>query len=213
MTAFIASSASRNARPTFPSDNLYTGQFNVKATERALFGEVSYELFPRLTATAGVRVFGNKVSIVAVGDGLLNGGPTTDARKTDQSSATPKFALAFQATPDVLLYAQAAEGYRIGQNNLTPATDPTSKLAIPGSYGSDSLWNYELGLKSSLFDRKLIANIALYYIDWRNIQLKSLSATGFSFISNAGTARSKGVEAELRFRPSDLLPVFRPLIT
>jgi outer membrane receptor protein involved in Fe transport len=185
----------------FPSDTLLEALYRLKTTEKALFGQVDYEVLPRLTATAGVRLFENFAGAEATADGLLNGGPTFDERSAKENAATPKFGLSYQATPDVMIYGQAAKGYRVGQNNLLPLVDPATGAPIPAFYGSDSLWNYEVGLKSNLFGRKLTANISLYYIDWTNVQLPSISVSGFKYIDNAGDARSKGVEAELRLRP------------
>ena len=52
---------------------------------------------------------------------------------------------------------------------------------VPKGYGADSLWNYELGMKSSWFERRLTVNMAAFDIDWSNIQVSGRDPTG-SFV-------------------------------
>jgi len=180
----------------FPSDALYSDDIRFRTIEKALFGEASFRFTPRFTVTAGARLFSDSVRFAIDAEGLLNGGVSSVQRRTKDEALSPKFALRFEPTDRLTFYAQAAKGYRIGQNNLTPITDPVSGLPIPADYGPDSLWNYEVGAKTQLFNRKLRLNLALYHIDWRDIQLQVQSAAGFQFLDNAGRARSRGVEVE-----------------
>lgn len=189
----------------YPTDQSLFGFYNVKSIEKALFGELSYNITEKLKATAGVRLVWNHVTLFSQADGDLNGGLSVLDRSSKDDAVTPKFALSYQATRDVLLYAQAAKGYRVGQNNLTPLNDPTSGLPIPPNYKSDSLWNYEGGIKSTILGGRVTANASVYYIDWKNIQLKTLSATGFSYVGNAGTAESYGAELELHGKVTSAL--------
>lgn len=68
-------------------------------------------------------------------------------------------------------------------------------------YRSDSVWNYEVGAKTSWLDRTLIVDGAAYYIDWKNIQQQIRISCGASFIGNAGAAKSEGFELEMHARP------------
>jgi iron complex outermembrane receptor protein len=77
-------------------------------------------------------------------------------------------------------------------------------LAPPGfeSYDQESSWNYELGAKSAWLDDRLSLRVALFYIDWDDLQLnQSLGVPGQFYIANAGGADSKGVELEVQGRP------------
>jgi hypothetical protein len=96
-----------------------------------------------------------------------------------------------------MFYATASQGFRPGGANqvIGLSADLTP-------YRSDSLWNYEIGSKFTLLDRKLTLNLAAYQIDWTNIQVSGRTTNGaFSFLSNAGAARIRGVEAEAFLRP------------
>jgi iron complex outermembrane receptor protein len=185
----------------FPSDHLFSALSDIPSTEKAVFGEVSYAFSSKWTATAGARAFHNDLEQTTSAEGIFNGGDSLVSRAKSESAITPKYALAYEAAPNVHLYGQAAKGYRVGQNNLTPPTDPTSHLPIPQSYQPDSLWNYEVGLKSTWLDRRAVLNLAVYDIEWKNIQLQATSASHYNFIDNAGQARSRGVELELRLQP------------
>jgi outer membrane receptor protein involved in Fe transport len=76
--------------------------------------------------------------------------------------------------------------------------NPNITLADTRSFHSDSLWNYELGTKTTWLDHRLTVNAAAFYIDWKNIQQGVLLPCGFQFIANAGAAVSKGAELEVR---------------
>jgi len=175
-----------------------------KVQEEALFGEVSYDILPQLTATVGLRVFKDDLSKNQTIGGTLEA-PSAAISHDNESSATPKFNLSYKLSPTSLIYAQAAEGYRIGQSNPA-AVDPISHQVIPGSSRPDSLWNYELGEKSTFLDGHLLVNADVYYIDWSNIQLNELTVpSGLNYIGNAGEAHIKGAELEVRARPIEPL--------
>lgn len=183
-----------------PSDIISLSDETVRIREEALFGEVSYEILPGLTATAGVRLFQDHLFKVQTIGGTLEPASMTTSN-VSESSATPKFNLSYHLSPNELVYLQAAEGYRIGQPNPVPE-DPISHEAIPAASTPDRLWNYELGEKSTFLDGRLMVNASVYFIDWSNIQLNELTQpSGINFIGNAGVAHITGAELEVRARP------------
>jgi outer membrane receptor protein involved in Fe transport len=183
-----------------PSDIVSLSNEQVEIREEALFGEVSYDILPQLTATAGVRAFEDRLIKFQQIGGTLNP-PSSNHQNVGESQATPKFNLTWHVAPTSLVYVQAAEGYRIGQTNPVP-DDPISHEPIPAASSPDQLWNYELGEKSTFFDGRLLLNAAIYYIDWRNIQLNELTKpSGINFIGNAGDAVIKGLELEVDAKP------------
>lgn len=185
-----------------PSDIVSLSDNREHIREQALFGEVSYDILPDLTATAGLRVFQDKLDKHQIIGGTAQP-PSDTILKVKESSATPKFNLSYHIDSDVMLYAQVAKGYRIGQPNPV-ADDPVSHQPIPAASSPDSLWNYELGEKGTFLDGRMILNASIYYIDWSNIQLNQLTIpSGINFIGNAGEAHIKGAELELQAQPSD----------
>ena len=80
---------------------------------------------------------------------------------------------------------------------LTTTCNPNILLQGPTTYGSDSLWSYELGEKSEFFHHRLLLNLDGYLEDWYHPQLPT-NIAGFGFTVNGGDARIKGVEGQLK---------------
>jgi iron complex outermembrane receptor protein len=177
----------------------------------ALFGEVTWEVTDRLVATAGLRWF--DFDIIQDASRLVDfqsvpgpgRGPTF---KFGESGTTGRLNVGYDLTDDVLAYVQIAEGFRAGGPNDQTAAS-IANVQIPAGFGSDSIINYELGLKTSLLDRRLTLNGAIYQIDWEDIQVSQFanSASGlrFTYRGNGGKAKVQGVELEMTARPSESL--------
>jgi outer membrane receptor protein involved in Fe transport len=101
----------------------------------------------------------------------------------------------FHITDDVMAYARVATGYRPGGPNVGVA-------GVPPQVDADTLVNYEIGLKSELLDRRAMLDVAVFYIDWSDIQITVVDpATNISYNANAGSARSRGVELTSTYSP------------
>ena len=107
--------------------------------------------------------------------------------------------VSYSMTDDMMFYGSAAQGFRPGgANNVIGLAEMLT------GYESDSLWNYEVGMKSSWLDRDLQFNAATYLIDWSNMQVRGRTTDGaFSFLSNAGSAQMIGLEMESGWRITD----------
>ena len=79
---------------------------------------------------------------------------------------------------------------------LTTSCNPNILLQGPTTYGSDSLWSYELGEKSSFLHHRLIVNLDGYLEDWYHPQVPT-NIAGFGFTVNGGDARIKGIEGQV----------------
>lgn len=174
--------------------------------ERALFGELSYEIVPDLTFTAGGRLFDFKleqVSTAIVRAGGAAGAGVGPTLHTKDNGLIGRFNLAYKLSDQVNTYVQVAQGYRSGGTNDQTAAE-LAGVSIPDGYGSDSLWSYEWGVKTTLLDRKLFLNGAVYYIDWSDIQVSQQASNGtvsFGYTGNGGKGEVKGIEMTLEARP------------
>ncbi len=191
--------------------NTFFGRIrNIEIDQEAVFGELSYDLLENLTATAGVRWFQSSITSFETNDKPFAGFPPDDGPQfetigSSDNKVTFKFNLAYQVTPDRLVYFTAAQGFREGGVN---GAGIPAVAQIPRGFGPDSLWNYELGTKTSWFDNRLVLNGALYFIRWSNIQVEGQDATGaFTFRRNAGKASVDGVEIEVTAMPTDGLTI------
>lgn len=70
-------------------------------------------------------------------------------------------------------------------------------LQAPATFSSDSVWNYEVGEKSELLDKRLILNVSAYYERWTNPQIAT-NLAGFGITANGADARIYGLEAEMQ---------------
>ena len=74
------------------------------------------------------------------------------------------------------------------------------------AYGTDTLWNYEVGVRTSWLDNRLTANAVVYYIDWTDIQLRTFDLVSLGQkIQNAGKVEIFGLETEIDFQMTDNL--------
>jgi iron complex outermembrane recepter protein len=180
--------------------------------ENAVFADGTLNITDKLRANAGIRV-----SYVSQDFLQSNHGPNVGTSSAAQSQVTgqlsetpitPKFSLQYFHTPDNLIYATAAKGFRAGGVNqvLTSSTSGflfglfgLTSAPFPRTYESDSVWNYELGAKFRLWDGKAQINTAAYQIDWKNPQV--FAFTGDGAVVNADSARVRGAELEGQVRP------------
>ncbi len=171
-------------------------------TNKAVFGEVSYDVTDRFNLVAGARVFELKrdaqnTLLADVFGRPLGPGPLLES---DFSDVVWKFQASYDLTEETLVYATYSEGFREGGEN-----SPALTGNIPPTYDPDVVSNYEIGIKSELFDRQLTLNSAVYYMKWDGIQVATFDDTGaFTFISNAGKAELYGIEIEGTARPNAL---------
>ena len=100
-------------------------------------------------------------------------------------------------SPDLMVYARLASGYRPGGPNVNAGS-----FGLPSTYHHDTTENYEVGLKGDAFEHALSFDASLYYIDWKNIQLSLFSASsGQNYNANGGSAKSEGLEISTEWKP------------
>jgi len=197
-----------NADPTtgeviYPLQTATIRFIDDKLKQVAGFGEVSWDITSRFNLTAGGRYFKYTKDIYGetTVPSILVGARVTPLThvESDEDGWVFKFNGSYKITDNVMFYAEAAQGFRPGGANQVLGLD-----AAFTPYGSDRLWNYEAGLKTTSFDRRLFLNVDVFQINWSDMQVTARTPNGaFSYITNAGKARIRGVEAEGTLRPMD----------
>jgi iron complex outermembrane receptor protein len=219
------------SRPDFLAARRLTGlpdavfsQFGsiARTYELAGFGELTYHLTDKISATGGLRYgkYGGTVDVKRGFNtdyftyalfgfpGLLAKGITEPftTKYPSASKVSWKASLSYKPSRNLTAYATVATGYRTPVYNGRAGSISTvdrNDLVIPAGAGSDNLTNYELGLKGRFLDGKLTTNLAAYYIDWRNIQVQAnRQSDSVQFATNVGRAASKGVEAQIIVAPA-----------
>ncbi len=151
-------------------------------------------------------------------------GPTVLDVHTDQDfwQVLPKVSLKYQCDPSTYTYISVAKGYKTGGYNVQMSADVMqaqmkydmmsafqqmipSEIEKPtpveevAAYKPEQSWNYELGVRSELIEKRLNAELTLFYMDIRDLQItKFVNSGNGRVLANAGKARSLGVEASLR---------------
>lgn len=200
---------------TNPNELEYVSYTTSKVTEKAIFGEGTFQVTPKWQVTAGARYFKYTSEIAGAATLPLLGQPLSpydlpvNGGKDSQDGWVWKFNTSYNFTPDLMLYATYSKGYRIGgPNTVAPCQDPLPPgqniCALPDElqYGPDTTKNIEVGLRAQLFNRKLSFNFNVFHIDWEGIQVASATVNGATGITvNGGAARSKGFETSFQIRP------------
>ena len=179
-------------------DRLFARDNSDRFEQEAVFGEISHALVGNLSATLGTRWFhsyrSDQQSIVQQ---FFPGQPTglEPFQSFSQSALFRKFQLTYELEPHGVLYAQAAQGFRAGGPNY-----PGGFAATAPAYGADSVWDYELGWKWASPGGRVTWTGDVFRINWSNLQQLVPTAL-FSYIGNAGSARSDGFESEIKLHP------------
>jgi outer membrane receptor protein involved in Fe transport len=171
--------------------------------EKALYGEVGYEFSERWSASIGYRRADVSQSNVTTKNDGTFGNPAVVGivNEAGEIANTYKFLLEFRPADDLLLFATASSGYRPGGKN-------PQVLGNPGKvYGSDDLWNYEIGAKGTGLDGRFTYAASLYRMDWSDMQLQVTLPGGSAEIDNVGKARIQGLELELGLLATDKLNI------
>jgi len=178
----------------------YGGPFNSNEMDQwSIFGQIYWQMADKWMATIGLRYGEHDTTST---DDFLGLPPVS----ADFDDVSPKLAIDYSVNEDTMLYGSIAKGFRAGGTNqdMSFGTDPTFNL----SFEPDEVWNYELGIKSAFWDGKAIFNAAVFYVDWKDIQIdkaiSSLISPPYQFIvTNGEDAHSFGIEADMYLYPAE----------
>jgi iron complex outermembrane receptor protein len=112
------------------------------------------------------------------------------------SNLSPQLAVAYRLNDTRMLYASAAGGFKAGGFN--PASPAGSE-----AYGEEHTWNVEGGIKTTMAGGRVLANAAVFFTDWSDLQLNlpNPQVPAQFYVANVGRASSRGIELELTARP------------
>ena len=176
-----------------PLDPLAVVELPATYEEYAIFGNATLRLSDRFDITGGLRWAHNDQDFRQVSSGAIVPA-ADDPGSSSESNFTFSVSPQFHFNENGMIYARVATGYRPGGPNvIVPGVPPT--------VDSDTLTNYELGLKTDLADGLASIDVAAFYMDWKDIQVAQ-SFGGIGGLANGGKATSKGIEGALVVRPA-----------
>ncbi len=179
----------------------YRKQSDMTNYGAALFGQGSLRdlLLEGMELTIGIRVDYEKDQLDFTYDRTANGNTSRAddfVSGFDYFELLPKFSLKYKWNSDQMTYLSATRGYKSGGFNTTFERNEDQ------SFDPEYSWNYEAGWKAALAGNRLNLGLALYYIDWQNLQVYQPIPSGRgSMLKNAASAHSQGVELEISARP------------
>lgn len=192
----------QNAKSTFSFDantNVVTlaGANTTHTRNYSGFGEVSYDLFGgKVVPLVGIRYFKDNRTLDA-------SSPLTGSGfgRTRPDKVTYRANLSFFPSDALTAFLTVSTGFRSGITQTPFQASVLQSTGIPGvtALNPDTLTNYEAGMKARLFDGAINVGLNLYRIDFKDLQF-GLTPSGIASFANVGTARTTGVDAEIRWR-------------
>ena len=176
------------------------------------YAQGTYHITPQIDITGGIRYTQDSKQILD--------GPTGDTFDYSKGKFTYLGNLSYKPNDDMLVYAKYATGFVAGgltyisQLFTDPADGSQFAASVSTPYQEERAKSWELGLKADFFDKRLRTNLALFRVDYSNLQISFASpisvtapsgqpAFGLNFgnIGNVGKARVTGVEYEITAAP------------
>ena len=189
----------------------------------AAFGHLNYHLSDQTTLFAGLRytdetkelttypcVSANPMAcMIFSSPGVA--GPTMAPFDLETSEPSWTLGVRRQLDEEKMVYASVSRGVKTAAFNSVYSKDPAFELA-QGRLVADPEFmnNYEVGFKSRLLDSKLELNVAAFYMDYEDMQVRTsiiLNDLPTQILSNAASATSKGLDIELRALPTENLMI------
>ncbi|WBY07830.1 TonB-dependent receptor [Sphingomonas sp. 7/4-4] len=191
-----------------PGDRLYGYLSDTVNEDFGVFGELSIRPIDAFEISFSGRYYSNRYEASVVNQaGALGGYPggftPTDSSghvKHSEDGFTPKVTITARPTGDFMAYMTFSQGYRVGGINPNAGLLPT----IPVSYDSDTVNNYEAGIKFSALRDMLYIDASVFSIDWKDIQARLFGPgpSYYSYVTNAGGANVSGVEFSATLQPT-----------
>ena len=182
--------------------------------DKAVFGEIDYNLTDRLSLLVGGRWYeidreiDYKVNRPSGYWGFDYQAAYPGQRQMVDDGFTPKVGLQYDVSDNVMVWTVYSEGYRVGGTNRGRGI-PT----LPLFYDSDLIENMEFGLKSNWMDDTVQLNATMYQMEWNDMQLEvtdpsfSIGQPWQAVVANLGDGTVRGMDVSLTAVLSDNIQV------
>ncbi|MDP9011103.1 MAG: TonB-dependent receptor, partial [Pseudomonadota bacterium] len=187
-----------------PQSNAGYDLLNQLATSAAGYFQVNYALLPNLDLDLGVRETSDRKTAgldqvarnpLGIAPFIAPEGP--DALSFRDSKPSFRASLSWHLTDSLMAFGTYSTGYKSGGFNAAFST--TNLGAAKRTFKSETVADYEFGLKSQMLDGKLILNATVFDTVLHNFQDRSYDGVEF-LVRNAGAVTSRGLDLDGRFR-------------
>lgn len=179
------------------------GRFTQSADSKAVYAQANLKLLPTVEVTLGARQTwdrktGTFVERLANPAAVLLRATENTALKLEDDRPSWRANVSWHATPDVMAFVTYSTGYKSGGLNSAGGAAALGQKRI---FDSETSTDWEAGVKSVLFDRRLLLNVTAFRTELDDFQERSFDGVSF-LIRNAGDIRARGVELEGQARPT-----------
>lgn len=189
-------------------DELYKSDLHYDYTQKAIFGEATWAVTDRFDVTGGLRYYDFEESRKQVFDGLFSD-PNDSVGTVGADGVAPRVIASFKLNDNTRLNGQISKGFRLGGINdplNRPLCTPADLATFDGraNWEDETLWNYEVGSKSTIMGGRGTFNAAVFRADITDLQATVTAGSCSSrVVFNVPKARSTGAEIEFELAPTD----------
>jgi len=182
--------------PAITAGSQYIGDTHATERSAAVFGQANFKITDQLILTGGLRyTYDWKHGIT---DTSNRGTPLAstsiqfhDNARVSGGNVSYLGSLAYKITPNVMAYVSYSTGYQAAGINLNSAPVGTNSIVL----APETVTDWEVGLKSSLFQHRVTFNIDAFYETLKGLQANiTQPGGGKSYLANVGDVVSRGVE-------------------
>ncbi len=200
------------------TDERYTGCSGEAADSKStipgvnlsnVFVGLSAQNAARYTTATGMP--GSPTLIINPGDCFTladNGSTAAYQGKLNESNVSYRVALDWKPTDEYLFYGSLGRGYKAGGFPVLTASGQDQLTPVK----QEELLAFELGAKTSFFDKQLHTNVAVYDYDYKNKQLltklKDPVFGPLPVLKNAPKSEVYGAELNVEFAPEAIEGLF-----
>jgi iron complex outermembrane receptor protein len=167
-----------------------------KTESYAMYVDATKTVLPETRLTLGVRYTEDEKTLEGLTQQLLASGSTALITPDSTGLDTPKkwdewtyrAVIDHDFTPESMGYLSYNHGFKSGVYNLANYANPPAD--------PETVDAYEVGLKNELFNRRLRLNVAAFYYDYQDIQLRQVVVAPNFVLLNAASAEVKGVDID-----------------
>jgi iron complex outermembrane receptor protein len=196
-----------------PRDTLFFSRLGYELDQVALFGEGTFDVTPAFSVTGGLRYYHFSEDKEQIFDGIFGNDNTgsslvSQPGSTDANGLAPRVIVTYELTEEAILNAQVSRGFRLGGINdplNVPLCTPADLVTFGGreTWEDETVWNYEVGVKSRVLNGNGAVNVAAFYMDIHDLQATVTAGSCSSrVIFNVPRARSQGLEVEFEAAPN-----------
>ncbi len=165
---------------------------SLDASLHAAYGQIDWHLSDRVSLTTGARYTADEKDQDQASLNFQTFMPELQQLNDSWSALTPKLGLEVRPADNVMLYGAVTAGYKSGGYN---------SLSLQPAFDEETVTSYEVGVKTSLADRKVRINAAAFHYDYDDLQVSVLYPDR-SVVENAANARIQGFDFEVSVRPN-----------